>query len=40
VWRGTATGTIQLKDVDKKIREAAKKLTERFVKDGQAKGDR
>ena len=40
VWRGTATGTIQLKDVDKKIREAAKKLTERFVKDGKAKGAR
>lgn len=34
VWRGTATGTIQLKDVDKKIREAVKKLTEKFVKDG------
>lgn len=40
LWRGTATGTIQLKDVDKKIREAAKKLTERFVKDGRSKGDR
>jgi hypothetical protein len=40
VWRGTATGTIQLKDVDKKIREAAKKLTERFVKDSKPKGDR
>jgi hypothetical protein len=38
VWRGTATGTIQLKDVDKKIREAAKKLTERFVKDVTPKG--
>ena len=34
VWRGTATGTIQLKDVDKKIREAVKTLTEKFVKDG------
>jgi hypothetical protein len=33
IWRGTATGTIELDEVEKKIREAVGKLVERFSKD-------
>jgi hypothetical protein len=33
VWRGTATGTIEPKDADKKIRKAVAKLMDQFAKD-------
>ena len=33
VWRGTATGTVQPKDADKKIRNAVTKMMKQFAKD-------
>jgi len=37
VWRGSATGTIQPKEADKKIRKAVAKLMEQFTKDIKAR---
>lgn len=33
VWRGRATGAIELKDVDKKITKSTEKLVKQFMKD-------
>ena len=33
VWRGTASGTVELRDADRKIRDAVRKLFERYAKD-------
>ena len=33
IWRGRASGTIELKDVEKKINKSAEKLVRQFVKD-------
>ena len=37
VWRGTATGTIEPKDADKKVKKAVAKLMEQFAKDTKPK---
>ena len=33
IWRGRASGTLELKNVDKKINKSAEKLVKQFVKD-------
>jgi hypothetical protein len=33
IWRGRASGTIELKDIDKKINKAVEKLVKQFIKD-------
>ena len=38
VWRGRASGTLELKGVDKKISKSVEKLVKQFVKDTQKKG--
>jgi hypothetical protein len=38
VWRGRASGTLELKDMDKKINKAVEKLVNKFVKDSTKKG--
>ena len=38
IWRGRATGTIEMKDVDKKISKSTEKLVKQFVKDTTKKG--
>ncbi|MBV9960154.1 MAG: DUF4136 domain-containing protein [Acidobacteria bacterium] len=38
VWRGRASGAVELKDAGKKINRSAEKLVKQFVKDGQRKG--
>jgi hypothetical protein len=38
VWRGRASGTIELKNIDKKINKAVEKLVKQFVKDKNKKG--
>ena len=40
VWRGTATGTVQPKDADKKIRNAVAKMMKQFAKDRAEAGKR
>jgi hypothetical protein len=37
VWRGSATGTIEPKEADKKIRKAVAKLMKQFTKDAKPK---
>ncbi len=37
VWRGRASGTIELKNIDKKINKAVEKLVSQFVKDSRKK---
>lgn len=37
VWRGRASGTIELKDLDKKINKSVEKLVQQFVKDSKKK---
>ncbi len=38
VWRGRASGAVELKSVDKKITKSVNKIVEKFVKDAKAKG--
>jgi hypothetical protein len=38
IWRGRASGTLELKGVDKKISKSVEKLVKQFVKDSQKKG--
>jgi hypothetical protein len=38
IWRGRATGTLELKGVDKKISKSTEKLVKQFVKDTTKKG--
>ena len=38
IWRGRASGTLELKGVDKKISKSIEKLVKQFVKDTQKKG--
>jgi hypothetical protein len=38
VWRGRATGALELKDVDKKITKSTEKLVKQFMKDTYTKG--
>ena len=38
VWRGRATGTLEMKGVDKKISKSVEKLVKQFMKDSQKKG--
>jgi hypothetical protein len=38
VWRGRATGTLEMKGVDKKISKSVEKLVKQFMKDTQKKG--
>jgi hypothetical protein len=33
VWRGRATGALELKDVDRKINKSTEKLVKQFMKD-------
>lgn len=33
VWRGRASGTVELKGIDKKINKSVEKLVARFIKD-------
>ena len=35
IWRGRASGTLELKGVDKKINRSVEKLVKQFVKDTQ-----
>lgn len=37
VWRGRASGTVELKNIDKKINQSVQKLVERFLKDTKKK---
>jgi hypothetical protein len=37
VWRGRATGALELKDIDKKIIKSTEKLVKQFMKDTQPK---
>ena len=37
IWRGRASGTLELKDVEKKINKSVEKLVKQFVKDTQRK---
>src|SRR6185503_1699546 len=37
IWRGRASGTLELKGVEKKINKSAEKLVKQFVKDTQRK---
>ena len=37
-WRGRATGTLEMKGVDKKISKSVEKLVKQFMKDTQKKG--
>jgi len=36
VWRGRATGALELKDVDKKITKSTEKLVKQFIKDSKS----
>ena len=38
IWRGRATGTLEMKGVDKKISKSVEKLVKQFLKDSQQKG--
>jgi hypothetical protein len=38
IWRGRASGTLELKGVDKKISKSVEKLVKQFLKDTQKKG--
>lgn len=38
IWRGRATGTLEMKGVDKKISKSVEKLVKQFMKDTQKKG--
>ena len=38
IWRGRASGTLEMKDVDKKISKSTEKLVKQFVKDATKKG--
>lgn len=38
IWRGRASGTLEMKGVDKKISKSVEKLVKQFVKDTQTKG--
>ncbi len=38
IWRGRASGTLELKGVDKRISKSVEKLVKQFVKDTQKKG--
>jgi hypothetical protein len=38
IWRGRASGTLEMKGVDKKISKSTEKLVKQFVKDTQKKG--
>lgn len=38
VWRGRASGTLEMKGVDKKISKSVEKLVKQFLKDAQPKG--
>ena len=38
IWRGRATGTLEMKGVDKKISKSVEKLIKQFLKDTQKKG--
>jgi len=38
IWRGRATGALELKDVDKKITKSTEKLVKQFMKDTYTKG--
>ena len=38
IWRGRASGTLEMKGVDKKISKSVEKLVKQFVKDTQKKG--
>ena len=38
IWRGRASGTLEMKGVDKKISKATEKLVKQFLKDTQKKG--
>lgn len=38
VWRGRASGTLEMKGVDRKISKSTEKLVKQFVKDTQKKG--
>ena len=37
IWRGRATGALELKDLDKKITKSTEKLVKQFIKDTQPK---
>jgi hypothetical protein len=38
IWRGRASGTLEMKGVDKKISKSTEKLVKQFMKDTQKKG--
>lgn len=38
IWRGRASGAIELKDLDKKINKSVEKLVQQFIKDSKKKG--
>jgi hypothetical protein len=38
IWRGRASGTLEMKGVDKKISKSVEKLVNQFLKDTQKKG--
>lgn len=38
IWRGRASGTLEMKGVDKKISKSVEKLVKQFLKDTQKKG--
>jgi len=38
IWRGRASGTLEMKGVDKKISKSVEKLVKQFLKDTQTKG--
>ena len=38
IWRGRASGTLEMKGVDKKISKSVEKLIKQFMKDTQTKG--
>jgi hypothetical protein len=38
IWRGRATGTLEMKGVDKKISKSVEKLVKQFMKDTKKKG--
>jgi len=38
IWRGRASGTLEMKGVDKKISKSVEKLVKQFIKDTTKKG--
>lgn len=38
IWRGRASGAVELKDLDKKINKSVEKLVQQFVKDSKKRG--